>query len=76
MYRTSNAVYQPFILTFLLTPTVQGLMFAKDFKRHCEAADAIREALGELYDEVRHVACRSQALPRGSRMWQLLPALC
>ncbi len=34
---------------------LQGLLFAKDFKRHCEAADALREALGTLWDEVQSV---------------------
>lgn len=30
----------------------QGLMFHKDFKKQCEAADTVREALPTLYDRV------------------------
>lgn len=34
---------------------MQALLFAKDFKRHCEAADMIREAAPSMYSEIMGV---------------------
>ncbi|KAL6753732.1 armadillo-type protein [Haematococcus lacustris] len=39
----------------LLSSHLKSLMFHKDFKKHCEAADAVREALPGMYDEVMSV---------------------
>jgi hypothetical protein len=32
--------------------SLQGLLFHKDFKKQCEAADAVRNVLPTLYDRV------------------------
>jgi hypothetical protein len=37
------------------SPPLRALLFGKDFKRHCEAADQIREAAGAYVEEV--VSC-------------------
>ncbi|KAG2491479.1 hypothetical protein HYH03_010264 [Edaphochlamys debaryana] len=38
--------------TSLLNPTLKAAMFNKDFKKHCEAADAVTRALPNTYDDV------------------------
>lgn len=37
-------------ITPLLSPHMKGLMWHKDFKKHCEAIDLVRDRLGDLYD--------------------------
>jgi hypothetical protein len=41
-------------LSSLLSPTLKGLMFNKsgDFKKYCEAASALTEALPTIFNEV------------------------
>ncbi|KAF5842943.1 hypothetical protein DUNSADRAFT_3536, partial [Dunaliella salina] len=36
----------------LMSSTMRGLMFSKDFKHQCQAVDLLREALPDLFDEI------------------------
>uniref|UniRef100_A0A7S0RW58 TOG domain-containing protein n=1 Tax=Chlamydomonas leiostraca TaxID=1034604 RepID=A0A7S0RW58_9CHLO len=43
-------------ITPVISTQLKALMFGKDFKQHCQAADLVRDAVGTSYDEVQGIA--------------------